>query len=441
MKKNIRGAGPKLYEKAQVIIPFGTQLLSKRPQLHLPEFWPSYYEKAKGCYVWDLDGRKLIDTSSMGVGACVLGYADPDVNKAVLAAVRKSSMCTLNCYEEVELAEVLCRLHPWADMARFSRTGGEAMSVAVRVARAATQKDIVLFCGYHGWHDWYLSANLGDTRSLDGHLLPGLKPRGVPRVLKETAKPFAFNDLNAFKELMRLHKGKIASVILEPIRNDEPQKGFLETIRALTAKENIVLIFDEISSGWRVACGGAHLNYKVYPDMAVFAKAMSNGFPMAAIIGAKKYMQAFETTFVSSTYWTERIGPVAALATIKKIRKYKVYKHLVRTGKCLQASWLKLARKHGLQISVGGMYPISHFSFQYPNASAVKTLFTQTMLEKGFLATTAFYVSFAHTEETVEKYLKAVDKTFSFIAKAIKEGAVEKYLRGPVCEDSFKRLN
>ena len=430
----------KLYKKAKRLIPGGTQLLSKRPEMFLPEYWPSYYKKAKGCEIWSLKGKKYIDTSLMGVGSCILGYADEDVNKAVKGAIDNGQMSTLNVPEEVELAELLCKIHSWADMARFARTGGESASIAIRIARAYTQKDIVLFCGYHGWHDWYLSSNIANKKSLDGHLLPGLSSKGVPRNLKATAIPFKFNDIDTFLKLVKKYNNRIAAVIMEPIRSFEPKKGFFRTIRKVTKEKNIVLIFDEISSGFRIAAGGAHLKFGIKPDMAVFAKAMSNGFPMAAIIGRKKVMQAAQDTFISSTYWTERIGPVAALATIRKYEKYNVHKHLEKIGKMVQAGWAKLAKKHELDMHVSGMYPLSHFSFDYKNNLVLKALFTQEMLKKGFLASNSFYVSFAHKKEHIIKYLKATDEVFAFIKKALSSGKPEKCLKGPVCHSGFSRL-
>jgi glutamate-1-semialdehyde aminotransferase len=177
------GVGQRLYTQAKTRIPGGTQLLSKRPEMFLPDQWPSYYSRARGVEVWDLDGNKYIDMSYNGIGACVLGAADPDVDEAVKAAIDAGSMSTLNAPEEVELAELLCELHPWAEMVRYARSGGEAMAIAVRIARAKTRRDRVAFCGYHGWHDWYLAANLAEEKALDGHLLPGLEPTGVPRGL------------------------------------------------------------------------------------------------------------------------------------------------------------------------------------------------------------------------------------------------------------------
>lgn len=434
------GKSQELYKKAKGLIPGGTQLLSKRPEMFLPELWPAYYKKAKGCEVRDLDDKKYIDMSYMGIGACILGYADDDVNEAVKAAIEAGNMSTLNSPEEVELAELLIELHPWAEMVRYARTGGEAMAVAVRIARARTRKDTVLFCGYHGWHDWYLSANLADEKSLDGHLLPGLNPLGVPRTLKGTAYPFCYNDTKGFLKLIKLHKANVGVVVLESIRNIEPQKKFLETIRQVTKDLRIVLIIDEISAGWRLNVGGAHLLLGIEPDIAVFAKAISNGFPMAALIGEKDVMEVAQDTFISSTYWTDSMGPAAALATIRKLKDKNVPEHLMKIGRMVQEGWKFIASKYGIDIEVSGIYPLGHFSFKDGDALVLKTLFTQLMLEKGFLASTAFYASYAHRDEHVEKYLGAVDDVFDFISKAIADGKPEKYLKGPVCHSGFRRL-
>ncbi|MFA4884235.1 MAG: aminotransferase class III-fold pyridoxal phosphate-dependent enzyme [Candidatus Margulisiibacteriota bacterium] len=434
------GKSQDLYKKAKQIIPGGTQLLSKRPEMFLPDRWPAYYERAAGCEVWDLDGNKYIDMSYMGIGACVLGYADPDVNKAVKQAVDKGSMTTLNCPEEVELAELLCDLHPWAGMVRYVRTGGEALAVAVRIARARTGKDLILFCGYHGWHDWYLSANLADDQALDGHLIAGLSPKGVPRGLIGTAKPFIYNDIKGFRSLMEKHKGKIAAVVVETIRNYEPKDGFLDEIRQATKQAGVVMICDEVSSGWRLNLGGAHLLYGLKPDLAVFGKALGNGFPIGAVIGTGDAMSAAQETFISSTYWTERVGPTAAIATIKKMKEKNVPEHLVKTGKEVQAGWAEKAQKHGLKVTVSGIAPLGHFSFDYDNHLALKTLFTQVMLDKGYLACNAFYSSYAHKPEHVAGYFKAADESFAFIAQAVKDKRVEACLKGPVCHAGFRRL-
>jgi glutamate-1-semialdehyde 2,1-aminomutase len=433
------GSGQELYRKARKIIPGGTQLLSKRPEQFLPEQWPAYYSKSKGCEVWDLDGQKYVDMSYMGIGACTLGYADPDVNLAVSKCIADGNMTTLNAPEEVELANLLIQLHPWANMVRYARTGGEAMAVAIRIARAKTKRSIVLFSGYHGWHDWYLAANKADEKALDGKLLPGLDPVGVPDVLKGTAYPFVYNNTEEFMELLAQHGDNIGAVVAETVRNSNPDPEFMDTLVRETKNRRVPLIFDEISSGFRVNTGGAHLLLDVEPDIAVFAKGMSNGFPMAAIIGKSWVMDSAQDTFISSTYWTERIGPVAAIATINKMLECKVQDHLMQTGELVQQGWQKLSDIHKLDIKVYGIYPLSHFRFPESNLE-LKTLFTQEMLKRGFLATTAFYASYAHDHHHITEYLDAVNQVFATIAKAIREKEIKKYLEVPICQSGFTRL-
>ena len=434
------GTGQRLYKKAKSRIPGGTQLLSKRPEMFLPEQWPSYYSKAKGIEIWALDGNKYIDMSYCGIGACILGFADVDVDNAVKSAVDSGSMSTMNCPEEVELADLLCELHPWADMVRYSRTGGESMALAVRIARAKTGRDKLAFCGYHGWYDWYLAANLGQGDVLDGHLLPGLEPAGVPRGLVGTALPFRYNQIEELEEIVSEHQNELAAIVMEPVRNHEPQPGFLARVREIATEIGVVLVFDEVSSGWRLNTGGAHLLYGVTPDIAVFAKAISNGYPMGAIIGVGEVMQAAQSTFISSTYWTEKIGPTAALATIRKHQDCNVPKHLIEIGNRIQSGWKQAADSCGLKISVSGIPPLGHFSFDYENSQAIQTLFTQIMLEKGFLATKSFYATYAHQDSHVESYLTAVDETFAFIAEALKKEEVERFLKGPIAHSGFRRL-
>ncbi len=433
--------GQDLYRKAKARIPGGTQLLSKRPEMFLPENWPAYYSRAQGAQVWDLDGNIYYDMTHNGVGACILGAADPEVDEAVIATVRAGSMSTLNPPEELELAELLCELHPWAEMVRYARTGGEAMAVAVRIARAYTRRDKVAFCGYHGWHDWYLAANLAEDHALDGHLLPGLDPAGVPRSLIGTALPFRYNHIQELEAIAARHGDELAAVVMEPIRNIEPVPGFLQEVRRTCNRTGAVLVMDEISAGFRLNTGGAHLVLGLEPDIAVFAKAMSNGYPMAAIIGKRDVMQAAQSTFISSTYWTERIGPAAALATIRKHRRCNVPQHLHRIGQMVRDGWRTAAERVGLAIEIGGMVPMSHFTIGGEQSQAAHTLFTQLMLERGFLAGRAFYATYAHQDYIVEAYLQATEETFSAIARALEREAVRDMLKGPVAHTGFARLN
>lgn len=432
--------GPDLWKKAKTIIPGGGQLLSKRSEKFLPGLWPSYYTKAKGCEVWDLDGNKYYDFAQMGVGSCVLGYADDTVNSAVIQAIQNGSMSSLNCFEEVALAERMISIHPWADMARFARTGGEACAIAVRIARAASGKTKVAFCGYHGWHDWYLSANIGNASNLDGQLLPGLEPRGVPRELHQTALPFNYNKVEELEGLVKEYPGEIGVIIMEPQRGSPPEPGFLEGVREIASRIGAVLIFDEVTSGFRMNFGGIHLLLGVEPDIAVFGKALGNGFPISAIIGRREVMEHAQESFISSTFWTERIGFVAALATLQKLEDNNVPEHLVRAGERINQGWAIVAQKHGVDIQISGIPPLTHISFKGDDPLAVQTLYTQEMLERGFLLGAAVYTTYAYSDEIIDRFIEASDPVFAKIREAQSTGNVRNLLKGEVIHAGFKRL-
>lgn len=435
------GTGQKLWQRAKAIIPGGSQLLSKRTEMYHPSNWPAYYQKAHGSHVWDLDGQEYVDMCFNGIGTCVLGAADPDVNLAVQQAVESGSMSTLNCPEEVELAEMLCELHPWASRVRFSRTGGEALSIAVRIARAFSGKEKVAFCGYHGWHDWYLAANLVGDSGLDGHLLPGLTPNGVPRGLVGSSLPFRYNQISELRQIFERSAGDIGVVVMEPIRSQKPENGFLESVRKICDEAGAVLIFDEVTSAFRMNCGGAHLVLSdVRPDIAVFGKAISNGYAMGAVIGRDDVMEAAQDSFISSTYWTERIGPAAALATIRKFRDNLVHEKLIENGRRVQNIWLESASHCGLPVHVGGLEPLSHFSFETSDPNAAKTLFVQLMLERGFLASTAFYATFAHSDEDFQNYQVACLDVFATIQEQEENGTLEDMIEGGHAHTGFARL-
>lgn len=415
------------YIRAKKLIPGGTQLLSKRPEMFAPGLWPAYAREARGCEVIDLDGRRFIDMTTSGIGSCLLGYADPDVNAAVMRRISLGSMSSLNAAEEVELAELLVALHPWAQQARFARSGGEAMAIAVRLARAATGRDKIAFCGYHGWSDWYLAANLHPADAADGlqgHLLPGLEPAGVPLGLTGTALPFTYNCLDELHQHISRHDSEIAAVVMEPTRNAEPDPGFLEGVRELCNCCGAVLIFDEISSGWRMHLGGVHLKYGTMPDIAVFAKAIANGHPMAAIIGRRQLMDAAQTSFISSTYWTEAVGPTAALATIRKYQKLDIPAHTQRLGTRMRQAWHDLSRRFGVPVKISGHPALLRLSFDHADSAALGTLFTARMLKYGFLTGGGFYPSLAHQEHHITAYIKAAEPVFAELADAIQQADV-----------------
>ena len=430
------------YKHAKHRIPGGTQLLSKRPEQFAPDQWPAYFTKAKGCEIWDTDGNHYYDMTTNGIGACLLGYADEDVTKATVSRIENGCMSTLNPPEEVELADKLCEIHPWAEQVRFARTGGEICAVAVRIARATTGRDMVAICGYHGWSDWYISANLGETDSLDGQLLPGLKPSGVPKALRNSSVTFHYNNKEEFDEVIKYYGDRLACVIMEPIRNSMPDDGWLQYVKDEIHKAGGLLIFDEITIGWRLTFGGSHRMFGVTPDIAVFAKALGNGHPIAAVIGTKEAMHGTEDSFISSTYWTESVGPAAALATIKKIEETRAWEHAEKMGTMMIDIWNKLAKKHNIPAEAGGLPCIAHLTYtKYP--LELKTLYTVLMLKKGFLGNNGFYPTLAHTPEIMALYETAVDDVFAEMSEILKKNDYDALLEaigGPVCQSGFKRL-
>ena len=437
---NYHGKGQELYKEAKKMIPGGTQLLSKRPEMFLPDLWPAYYQQANGIEITTLDGTKMKDFVYMGIGSCILGYKDIDINAAVKSAVDRGNISTLNCPSEVTLTKLFIDLHPWADMARYCRSGGEATTIAIRIARASSKKDKVAFCGYHGWHDWYLSANWNNNDDkLSEHLLTGLSPIGVPKNLKNTAFPFKYNDIDSLIDILENHD--IGTIIMEPQRSEPPKNNFLHKIRDICDKKNIILIFDEISSGFRLNSGGLHLILNVIPDVAIFAKAISNGYPMGAIIGRKEIMLAAEDTFISSTYWTEDIGYSAAIATIKKHIKYKVGYHIRELGIYFQSELRKIADDICIKLTISGLPCFSAFNFDYENGNAIKTLYIQEMLKRNILAKNVLYLSYAHKKSDIDYYLENIKEVFILLNRLIDTNKIEKHLLGPEAHTGFKRLN
>ena len=439
------------YREAKTIFPGGTQLLSKRPELFAPEQWPAYYEEARGCEVIDTQGRRFIDMSTGGILACILGYADPDVNAAVIRRVQSGSMSTLQSHDEVELAKKLLAIHPWAAMARFTRTGGESMAVAVRTARAFTGRDRVAICGYHGWHDWYLAANLPDPRAaaaqadsgaLAGHLLPGLEPDGVPRPLGGLTHTFTYNKLDELDRIFAAHGPDLAAVVMEPTRGVDPEPGFLEGVRERCTKHGTLLVFDEITIGWRLCLGGAHRKFGVEPDLAAFAKAISNGFALGAVIGTRPVMEAVQTTFISSAYWTEAVGPAAGLAAVGKMQRIDVPGHLARIGSLVMEGWRRLGERHGLPLRAAGRPENASLVFDHPEAAALQTLLTARMLAKGFLAAGYFNAMLAHEPRHVAAYLAALDEVCRELRDALGDepAALRRRIGGPVKHSGFARL-
>ena len=432
--------GMNLWEEANYYIPGGTMLLSKNKNLFSPEYWPCYYKKAKGYVVEDLDGNQFIDFASNGIGACTLGFANTEVDEHVIKTVQNGVMSSLNCPADVSLAKRLVDLHPWSDMVRFARSGGEANAISIRIARAASGRDKVAICGYHGWHDWYLSANIADKDQLGEHLLEGLGSKGVPSILKDTVIPIRYNN---FDDLEKIKENDDIGVLkMEPTRTFKPATGYLESIREICDNKGIILIFDECTSGFREANGGVHLNLPVAPDMCILGKALGNGYAITAVLGRRDIMEHAIDTFISSTFWTEAIGPNAALKTLEIIDREKTWLTLPNLGKQVKDIWLRYGANYQIELVVSGLDALPVFRFTGDNSSILKTAFTEMMLDRRILATTQFYPSIAHDSNSINLYESAVKDVFSTISQHINQSLpVHELCIGKICNTSFKRLN
>ena len=431
--------GQKLYTRAKAIIPGGTMLLSKRPEMFLPNKWPSYFQRASGCMIWDLDDNELLDMSIMGIGTNTLGYGCAEVDEAVHRAVRNGNLSTLNCPEEVWLAEELLKINRWAGGVRFARTGGEANAIAVRIARAAVGREGVAVCGYHGWHDWYLSANIGSDDELKRHLLPGLSTDGVPRSLAGTIYGFAYNDFSELENLVEARN--IGVVKMEVQRSSMPTNNFLHKVRKLCDERGIVLIFDECTSGFRETYGGLFQKYDVIPDLAVFGKTIGNGYALTAVVGKNSVMEYAETTFISSTFWTERIGPSAALATLKVMKSVESWIKITEIGRQIKAFWSETANEAGFEIETWGLDPLAGFTVICEKPMHIKTYITQELLKKGILASNMVYASVAHEQRFLDRYFDEFSTIARQIPQIIEKNDFDRYLEGPVCHSGFARLN
>ncbi len=432
--------GQKLLKEAQRVIPGGNQLLSKRSEMFLPNQWPSYYKFSRGCVVSDLNKKKYFDFAGMGVTSCILGYADRDINRAIQKGLRNGAMSTLNSPQEVELAKKLIKIHKWSDMVRFSKSGGEACLIAIRIARAFSKKEKIAFCGYHGWHDWYMASNLSNKKNLDEQLLPGLGNKGISKSFKNSIFSFNYNDIDSLEKIFKKNKNQIGIVIMEPMRFNYPKNNFLKKVKNLAKKNGAVLIFDEITTGFHENLGGLHLKFKVDPDMAIFGKALGNGHPISAVIGKRKIMDFAQKTFISSTMWTESIGFIAGITALNKMKKLNVQKNLVKYGKKIKTGWAKVARKNGIKISINGLNSLPVFRFEYQNKKEISTYFTQEMLKLGFLAKEAIAITNVYDDKIINKYLRCVDKVFNKIKKI--QSKKEKFpLKGPLKHSTLRKIS
>ena len=409
----------KFWTDAKKNILGGNMLLSKRPEMFIKDYWPTYFTKSQGINVWDIYGKKYIDFI-FAVGQSTLGYANLHVDRDVKKFISKGNMTTLNCYEEVKLAKKLLKIHKWANKVKFARSGGEANAIAIRIARAAckNKKTNIAICGYHGWHDWYLSVNLQSNKNLDQHLLPGLQPKGVPRELKNTTHAFEYGDFERLEQINK--KYPLGIIKMEVARDNFPNIDFLKKVRKFCNKKNIILIFDECTSGFRYNLGGLHLKTKIEPDLAMFGKAIGNGYAISAVIGKNKVMDKAKDSFISSTFWTERVGFVAALKTIDTIEKKKTYNILKKQGKYIKKKWQELSKKYNFDLKINEMDCICNFKFKKDH-NIIKTFITKEMLKKGYLASNMIYLSIEHNKKAIDKYITALNDVFKKLSNIKKD--------------------
>ena len=429
-----------LYAQAEQWFPYGTQLWSRSPHLGPYGQAPIYFERARGCRFWDVDGNEFIDTG-MAVGPVTLGYCYDAVDRAVKAQIDQGVLGTINNAVEIEMAQTLGQMIPSAEMVKFCKGGGEADAIAVRLARGYTGKDIVLFCGYHGWHDWYISGNLASESTLDSHLLPGINPKGVPAALAGTTAPFEYGNLDSLQQALQRHVGHVACIIMEPTRFAHPGPGYLESVRQLADDHGCLLIFDEVVTGFRMTGGSAQAYYGVTPDLTALGKAIANGYALAAVVGKRAVMAPQEDNFISSTYFSDTVSLAAGVATLKEIQQEDVCRVNDATGLKIRQGLAAAAHKHGLHARTEGHDSHFHLAFDYgTQSSELSTLYAQEMIARGIYNTGTFYVCYQHTDDDVARIVAAAEQSFAVVARALQQGNVSTVLQAPIKAQGFRRM-
>ncbi len=401
-----------LLARAQKVIPLGTQTFSKSYQQFPEGAAPLFLTHGKGCRVWDVDGNEYVDMIS-GLLPVLLGYCDPDVDAAVRGQLERGICFSLATELEIELAEKLVEMIPCAEMVRYGKNGSDTITGCLRVARAATGRDRVIACGYHGWHDWYVAKTA--------------RNKGVPTVLSELTDMVPYNDLEAVDALFKKYPGEIAALIMEPMSAVEPKPGYLEELKALVHQHGAILIFDEIVTGFRFAAGGAQEHFGVTPDLAAFGKAMGNGMPISAVVGRADLMVEMEEVFFSSTFGGEACSLAAAIAVVDKVRREPVVPRLWESGASLGKDIRASIARHGLEGVVGlaGAAPWTILMFQNKgpiSSDAIKTLFVKQMLARGVLVAASNNVSYAHDDEDLAFVATAYDESLQSVAEALESG-------------------
>ena len=431
-----------LYRQAGERIPGWTQLISRRPGQFAKGISPVYAQRAKGSRFIDVDENEYIDWVN-AVGAIILGHADETVDTAVKQQIDRGSIYTLNSPLEIELADELAATIPSAEMARYTKGGGEACAVAARIARGTTGRDKILFCGYHGWHDWYQAANFGLDPESGEYPFAGIEPIGVPRALAGTVIPFIYGDLDMLTGLLEAHRGEVAAIMMEPARSELPPPGYLERVKALAKAHDAILIFDEVSCGWRLSIGGVQEYVGVTPDMTVLAKAMSNGYPMGAVVGSREVMEPAGRMFISSSYWSDNIGLVASLTTIQELKRRNAQARFREIGEALRMALDQAIAEAGLAGACTGLYANPAITLDLPagvDGRQVATLFIQEMARRGVHCYMSFKATLAHTQEDIRQTATAATEALSIIKSGLEQGNLDQLVAADLKQEPFRRL-
>ncbi len=412
-----------LWERAAVLIPAGTQTLSKGPDQFVRGVTPKYLKSGLGSHVWDVDGNEYIDYP-LALGPILLGYNYPPVVEAVIKQIREGTTFTLMHPLEVEVSELLTSTIPCAEMVRFGKNGADVTSAAVKVARAYTGRDHIAFSGYHGCQDWYAITTP--------------RNKGIPKVMASLIHPFEYNNLASLEALFDEHPGKIACVIMEvpgiePAVDPETGKNFLVRVKELAHKFGALFILDEIVTGFRYSIGGAQKYYHVTPDLACFGKGMSNGFPISALVGARDVMRELESVFFSMTYSGDTIGLSAANATIKELLNKPVLSYIWEAGERLHRGVNELAEIIGVSLRITGNPPRGGISIKNEEGKEdllLKSIFLQETLKRGILFGGPVFISYSHTSYDIERTIQASGEAMEVLRTAIESGDPASYLEG-----------
>jgi len=406
----------------------GVQTLSKSP-IHIAYgACPIYVERAKGAYFWDCDGNRYIDYP-LALGPIVLGHAYDTVDRAVKKQMKNGSLYSLSSQKEIDLAEILCSMIPSAEKVKFLKSGSEAMSAAVRVARAYTQKQHLAVCGYHGWHDWTVCRT---TRNA-----------GVEGTAHNLIHEFSYNDINSLLKIFEQFPDQLAAVILEPVGMYAPEYNFLKNVAKLTKEHGALLIFDEIITGFRLSPGGAQEYFSVIPDLSAFGKAMGNGYPISALVGKREILdEVEEKVFISSTYGGDLLAITAAIETLTIITNENVVGHLHALGKDLQNGLGSLIKENNVSGSCEGLPHKTFLVFNdadQVSGKIIQTLFRQESFERGVFLGYGHFISYSHTKKDIRDTLNIASDVFNIISDSLKDDTTASLLKGPIAEEVFKR--